>query len=127
MAESPLRIEAIPGFFAVSRVQDASDINWEAPYTFAGKTDSEFSLVCREAEVPEAAHPVSRGWRLFRVAGSLDFSLTGILARISGVLAAKSIPIFAVSTYGTDYVLVKNRFFTAALRVLEEAGFAVRR
>lgn len=65
------------------------------------------------------------GWRAFRAAGPLDFSLTGILAGIASVLAAAGIPIFAVSTYDTDYVLVKTERYEAALDALRAAGYDV--
>ena len=121
-----LVIEAFPYFFSVCKIADPRLIDWRDPFVFVGKTDAELSLVCREASVPEGSRPVSAGWRMFRVAGQLDFSLAGILSRISGVLADEQIPIFAVSTYDTDYVLVKNSRFARALKALESAGCRVK-
>ncbi len=63
------------------------------------------------------------GWRAFRIEGVLDFSLTGILSAISGILAENGIGIFAVSTYNTDYILVKAENLVKALDVLREAGY----
>ena len=65
------------------------------------------------------------GWRGFRIEGVLDFSLVGILAGLSAILAARKIGIFTVSTYNTDYILVKNGDFERALAALEEAGYEV--
>ena len=92
---------------------------------FLAKTDEELSLVCRTEDTP--ADPIARedGWRGFRIQGQLDFSLTGILSKLSGILAEKQIGIFAVSTYNTDYILVKEAQLPAALDALREAGYTV--
>ena len=65
------------------------------------------------------------GWRAFRIEGQLDFSLVGILAPIATVLAEAKVGIFAVSTYNTDYVLVKEAQFAQAMDMLAEAGYTV--
>lgn len=65
------------------------------------------------------------GWRAFRLKGVLDFSLTGILAKIADLLAHREISIFAVSTYNTDYVLIKKEQFGRALSVLKEDGYSI--
>ena len=79
---------------------------------FCGKTDEELSLVCLTKDVPAAAEPRDDGWKAFRIQGVLDFSLMGILSKLSGILAENHIGIFAVSTYNTDYILVKKENFT---------------
>ena len=89
------------------------------------KTGEENSLVCRTEDVPGNAPAREDGWKGFRVRGVLDFSLTGILAGITGVLAEKEIPVFAVSTYDTDYILVRKEDSGAAAKALEEAGYGV--
>ena len=94
-----------------------------ADFFFLSKTDGELSLVCRTEDAPEETLAREDGWRGFRVRGVLDFSLTGILARLSAVLAEARIGIFAVSTYNTDYILVKEENFEKAVRVLREAGY----
>ena len=65
------------------------------------------------------------GWRAFRIQGILDFSLIGILAGIATLLAEAKISIFAVSTYNTDYVLIKSEHFDRALQVLSGAGYQI--
>ena len=65
------------------------------------------------------------GWKGFRIQGVLDFSLIGILSKISGILADNKIGIFAVSTYNTDYVLVKEENFDKAMQVLSDAGYEI--
>ena len=65
------------------------------------------------------------GWKAFRIQGVLDFSLIGILSRISAILAENKIGIFAVSTYNTDYILVKKENYQRALKALETEGYMV--
>lgn len=121
-----LSIEPIDGTFSVCKVEDYSQVRLEAPFCFTGCTDQERSLVCLSGDVPANATARDDGWRAFRVRGTLDFSLIGILSAISGALARAGIGIFAVSTYDTDYVLTKQENFDQALDVLREAGFEVR-
>ncbi|MBQ6174051.1 MAG: ACT domain-containing protein [Clostridia bacterium] len=117
-----MRLETLPYDLTVCKVASVTDIDLGAEICFVGKTDEELSLVCRTEDAP--AHTLARedGWRAFRVAGVLDFSLTGILARLSAVLAAEKIGIFAVSTYNTDYILVKREDFARATDALARSG-----
>lgn len=94
-------------------------------FYFIGKTDEELSLVCRTDCVPEETIEREDGWKGFRIQGTLDFSLVGILAPIADILAENRIGIFAVSTYNTDYVLVKREDFDRALKVLSAAGYTI--
>lgn len=73
--------------------------------------------------MPECALTREDGWRAMRIEGVLDFSLVGILAQLANTLAEQQIPIFAVSTYNTDYVLIKQEKLSAAVRSLEAAGW----
>ena len=95
------------------------------PFYFIGKTDEELSLVCRTQDTPENTLERDDNWKAFRIQGTLDFSLTGILSAISKVLADNQIGIFAISTYNTDYVLVKQDQFENALSLLEKAGYKI--
>ena len=92
-------------------------------FYFIGKTDEEISLVCRTEEVPKNTIERDDGWRGFRIQGVLDFSLIGILSELSGILANNKIGIFEVSTFNTDYILVKKESFNKALEVLRSAGY----
>ena len=94
-------------------------------FFFVGRTDEEISLVCRTVDVPPNTIERSDGWRAFRIKGTLDFSLVGILARISSILAESRIGIFAVSTYNTDYILVREADFGSALSALEARGYEI--
>ena len=92
---------------------------------FIGKTDEEISLVCRTEDTPANTTECDNGWKGFRIQGVLDFSLIGILSKLSGILAEHKIGIFAVSTFNTDYILVKEENFEKALKVLETEGYTV--
>ena len=122
-----MTIKRINGEFSVCKLRDYSEVDLNAKYCFVGKTDEEHSLVCLTTDVPEHVLEREDGWLAFRIEGVLDFSLIGILARISGLLAEQSIGIFVVSTYQTDYILTKKEQFERALEVLSRAGYALMR
>ena len=116
-------LNILPHRLTVCKVTDPGEIDWQAKFYFVGRTDEELSLVCRTEDVPGSAVEREDGWRGFRIVGTLDFSLTGILSRLSGILAVNGIGIFAVSTYNTDYVLVKEENLGRTKTVLEGAGY----
>lgn len=92
---------------------------------FLSCTDREISLVCEPQHAPQDALAREDGWRGLRVGGSLDFALVGILSRLTGALAKARIPVFAVSTYQTDYLLVREETWAGALDALRAAGYAL--
>ena len=85
----------------------------------------QISLVCVTDEVPENVIRRDDGWKAIRIQGVLDFSLIGILAKIAGILAENGISIFAVSTYNTDYILLKKEKYQKALEVLADSGYEI--
>ena len=111
--------------FSVCKVTDYSGIDIDQPFVFSGRTDQEKSLVCPTSLVPDNTLARDDGWRAFRICGELDFSLIGILAKISKILAENAIGIFAISTYNTDYILTKADNFDKALKVLADAGYEI--
>jgi uncharacterized protein len=88
------------------------------------RTADELSIVCDVGAIPEGVR-AERGWRCLQVAGPLDFSLTGILASLAGPLAAAGVSIFAISTFDTDYILVRSGALDQAVDCLERAGHAI--
>ena len=120
-----MKLQALPQAFTVCQVSDLSGVDFSRDFVFVTKTDEEVSLVCETECVPPNALAREDGWRAFRVSGVLEFSLVGILAKISGILAEESISIFAVSTYNTDYLLVKAESFGRAMAALAKAGYAI--
>lgn len=120
-----IKIEPLTPRFSICKVKDFSSVDREVPFCFTGATDDENSLVCPEEFVPENTTIEDQGWRGFRVSGQLDFNLIGILAHISGVLADAGISLFAVSTFNTDYIFVKEESFEKALNLLTDTGVSL--
>ena len=120
-----MRLKKLPDTFTVCKVEKVTDIDLNSDIYFIGKTDEELSLVCRTENVPENTVERDDGWKGFRIEGVLDFSLIGILSKLSTILAENQMGIFAVSTYNTDYILVKAENFDRALNVLAAAGYEV--
>lgn len=87
-------------------------------------TADETSVVCAASVVPEGT-PAETGWRALQVAGPLDFGLTGVLAALATPLAEAGVSIFAISTYDTDYVLVREEALEDAAGALEAVGHRV--
>ncbi|MBU9728694.1 ACT domain-containing protein [Diplocloster modestus] len=119
-----LEIKILDCNFSICQVRDYSLVHFESNYCFAGKTDEEYSLVCVTEDVPANFIKRDDGWKAFRIQGVLDFSLIGILSRISALLADNGIGIFALSTFNTDYILTKAGDFTRAVEILSDAGYA---
>lgn len=120
-----MELKIIKDSLTVCKLASTDDIDLSKDFYFIGKTDEEISLVCRTEDTPEHTTEREDGWRGFRIQGVLDFSLIGILAKISGILAENEIGIFAVSTYNTDYILVKEENYEKALKVLAAAGYDI--
>ncbi len=120
-----MKIQKIAHNFSVCKVTNLSEIDYEQEYFFIGKTDEEISLVCMTEKVPSNTTEREDGWKAFKIQGILDFSLIGILAEIATLLAENEIGIFAVSTYNTDYILVKEENYSKALKALSDAGYQI--
>ena len=120
-----MTLKVLPYALTVCRLADASEIDLKKDFYFLARTDEELSLVCRTEDTPANTAARDDGWRAFRIEGVLDFSLIGILSRISAILAENKIGIFAVSTFNTDYILVKEENFDRALQVLAESGYTI--
>lgn len=112
-----MKLQKLPYNRTVCKVNRITDIDICSEIFFIGKTDEELSLVCKTEDTPVKTVERENGRRGFRICGVLDFSLIGILSEISGLLAENSIGIFAVSTYNTDYILVKEDCFEKTLRL----------
>lgn len=129
MTETPPRVHlrALPEQYAVCQMDPTREIVVPADsggFFSVTRTSEELSVVCIEELAPDGA-TVEAGWSGFVVAGPLDFSLTGILSAIAGPLAAAGVALFAVSTFDTDYILVKADRYTDAVAALTSAGHTV--
>ena len=116
-----LEIQELEGTFSICRLKDFDSVKLDSQFTFFARTDEECSLVCPSECVPvNKILERSDNWRGFRVKGVLDFSLVGIIAKISSLLAENNIAIFAVSTFNTDYIFVKSENFALALALIND-------
>ena len=122
-----LTLALIEGRFAVCRLAPGDEVPaWAngGSFTSVTRTRDELSVVCAEGAVPEGIR-CEGGWRIFQTEGPLDFALTGILASVAVPLAEAGVSIFAVSTFDTDYVLVREENVPRAITALRAAGHQV--
>lgn len=119
-------IALLPETFAICRLaRDAVIPDWvQGEFVAITRTNEELSVVCRQDEV---AHEVQaeRDWRCLRIVGQLDFSLVGVIAQITGLLAKADISVFVTSTYDTDYFLVRHQDVDQTVDVLKDAGHSM--
>ena len=120
-----LKLRKIDHDLTVCKLKSVENFDLSEEFFFLIRTDDEISLVCTTEHTPRNTVRRDDGWKAFRIEGVLDFSLTGILSGILAVLAEHRIAIFALSTYNTDYILVKKEKFQRALDALAEAGYEI--
>lgn len=122
-----MNLRKLPYELSVCKLNPQSKLNkdliFNFDFYFLDKTDNEISLVCKTQDVTSNAICRDDGWCGFYFDETLDFSLIGIISRISAVLAENDIGIFAVSTYNTDYILVKSENFDKTVSVLKSNGY----
>lgn len=118
-----MRLKVLPQELTICKAGEVPADILDLDVVFFARTDEEVSIVCETKDVPELTIEREDGWRALRIEGMLDFSLVGILSKLSAVLAAAGIGIFAVSTYNTDYVLVKGEDLADAIDALTAAGY----
>ena len=124
MASIKLTLSLLPDQIAICQLEFDADVPvWAflGEFTSVTRTDDELSIVCRQVDVP-ADTRCEMGWRCLKVVGTVDFSLTGVLASLTAPLAQADISIFAVSTFDTDYILIKEEQVDKAIGALSEAG-----
>ena len=121
-----MTLELLPTPLAICRLSADAELPAWIAGDFQGitRTPDELSIVCDAEEVPEEVQ-AERGWRCLRVAGTLEFHLTGILASLASPLARAGISIFALSTFDTDYLLVKEDALEPATRALKAEGHKI--
>lgn len=127
MNAKPLTLVVLSDRYGICRLKPNEPVPaWglQGEFSCVTRTTEEISIVCVEAQIPEYA-VCERGWRLFKIDAVLDFSLVGIVAGLSAVLAGANIGIFVLSTYNTDYVLVRQPDFSVAVAALRAAGYEV--
>jgi hypothetical protein len=116
-------LELLTDTFAICRLDpDAPIPDWaQGDFVSITRTQEELSIVCRREDVRDDVQ-AERGWRCLRIVGKLDFSLVGVIANITKVLADVGLSVFVMSTYDTDYFLVRQQDVDQTVGVLKDAG-----
>jgi hypothetical protein len=120
-------VRVLPGTMAIIRLEpDAAPPAWasQAEFLCLMRTRESLTIVCSQTGVPVSV-PSDRDWRCLEVQGPLDLSMTGVLASLATALAQAGVPIFALSSYETDFILVKGAQLSSARQALEDAGYRV--
>jgi len=119
-----MRIRKLPFPFSICKVKDIGDVDFTSPCVFLSKTDDEVSVIAKDDCIPLDALECDSGWACYKLDdGILDFSLVGILSGILAILKDEGISILAVSTYNTDYFLVKEELCLKAENALKAHGY----
>lgn len=124
-----LKIRLLQGIYAVCQISNREKVpSWveEKGFFSVTKTEDEISVVMLQDKISKEIK-AEKDWRILKVEGTLDFSLIGILAKISSVLAENQISIFVISTFNTDYILVKEENIEKAMAVLNLEGYEIKR
>lgn len=119
-----MKISVQKGVYAVCKLKNLPHLP-QGGFVTLTVTGEEISLVCEQGAIPADATEVQNDFSLLKVEGPLDFSLIGILAQLSGILAKEGISIFCVSTYDTDYIMVREKELERAKAALEKGGYAL--
>lgn len=118
----------LKNIFGICKLKPIEQIpSWatQGPLFSITKTEDELSIVCEQNFIAKETADISLNWRCLKIKGPLDFSLTGILSSLLNPLADNKIGIFALSTFDTDYILIKEEKINAAIEVLKQAGFII--
>ncbi|MDR2393302.1 MAG: ACT domain-containing protein [Treponema sp.] len=121
-------LELLKGEYAVYQcnTQYALDKNRvEKEFLSLTKTKDEISIVASSKSI-EPYEKIEDGWNILKIMGTLDFSLTGIISTISTILANENISVFVISTYNTDYIMIKKEAIEAAIEVLKKNGYEIK-
>lgn len=133
--EHPLTLSVLPDQYAVVKLPANAPIpewvgmNGPGDLFSVTRTPEELSIICPNSNVPNMPRAgnfeFEKGWACLKVDGPLDFSLTGILAGLTRALAAIGVTVFAISTYNTDYLMVRHESLERAVRALRLEGYTV--
>jgi len=121
-----MELQVLQGEFTVCQIADINQVDLSHENTFLSVTTDEISLVCESVHVPKNSTAVEPNWRALKVAGILDFGMVGVIAKISNILAEAKISLFVISTYNTDYILIKQDSFEAVIGELSNKGYVIK-
>ncbi len=111
--------------FAVCKLKSTDTVDMNKEFTFLSVTDEEISLVCDISNIPANTTDIEAGWKGLKINGVLDFGMIGVIAKISGMLAEHKISIFIISTFNTDYILLKEDSYDKALKILRSNDYSI--
>ena len=115
----------LPYDFNVCKINSIKQLDLTQEFVFISKTDDEISLVCEASKTPSNITACEPGWKALKIAGILDFGMIGVIAKISKILAEAKIGIFVISTYNTDYILLKAKSFDRGIQELMRNGYII--
>ena len=121
-----MELQRIGYDFSICKIDHIEQVDFTREFVFLSKTSDEISLVCETDYAPPGVIVSEHGWKALKISGILDFGMIGVIAKISNILAEAEISIFVVSTYNTDYVLLKAENFDRGLQVLVSNGYVVK-
>ena len=111
--------------FSVCKIKSIEQVNFSHEYVFVQQTPDEISLICETKYTPSDYIACEHGWSALKVSGILDFGLVGIIAKITNILAEAGFSIFVISTFNTDYILLKSDTFDRGVRELMNNGYSI--
>lgn len=120
-----MRLIKLDGIFSVCKLASLSGLDLSRQYSFLSVTDDEISYVCESRFVPQDVLAEEADWKALKIEGQLDFGMIGVIAAISSLLAEQKISIFVISTFNTDYILVKAVHFDQALDILRSRKYEI--
>ena len=123
-----IKLKVLKDIYAVCKFNSSSEIPsviYSSDFYSITKAPDELSVICKQSGLINDTQGINKDWRIIKVIGPLDFSLIGIIAEISRILYKNKISIFSISTYETDYILVKNLNLKRALDSLESNGYEI--
>ncbi|WP_100065366.1 ACT domain-containing protein [Miniphocaeibacter massiliensis] len=120
-----MKIKVLDENFVICKVKNFFDVSLDKEYIFTAKTKEENSILCKEEDIPPNTINIEKGWKGLVIEGELDFSLVGIIAEISNILAKIKVSVFVISTFNTDYIFIKEESLNKTILELEDNGYEI--
>jgi hypothetical protein len=121
-----MELQKIDRDFTICRLGNINQADLAGEFLFLAKTDDEISLVCETDHLPPGVIASDSGWKALKISGILDLGLTGVISKIAGLLAEAGIGVFVISTYNTDYILLKAVNFDKGVQALARNGYVIK-
>ncbi|MCL2580447.1 MAG: ACT domain-containing protein [Oscillospiraceae bacterium] len=110
---------------SICKLLTMGNINWQSPFVHLSKTDEEISLACITGQEPADAIAVEAGWAALRLPTTPDTSLVRLASELLDLLEKNKIGLFVLSTFNTDYLMIRQRNYEQAIQILSGAGYAI--